>query len=198
MGPAMKFALLVLLSAAPLAPAAQAQSEAAPRPGAQGPATAESAGQAAQAQAPPAHCAAPDGQSFDFWIGEWNLTWGEEGRGTNTVRRTLGSCVIEESFAGNMSGGRYLGKSVSVYDADEHEWKQTWVDSHGDYLDFSGSYHDSRMVLSREAARNGKPFLQRMVWYNIREDSLDWNWEKSTNGGETWDVMWHIQYRRAD
>lgn len=208
--------LLVFLFAAPAAPAVQAQSDVldappaqaqsevgeAPAPPAQSAASnapaAETSGAAAQAPAAPAHCAAPDSQSFDFWIGEWRLSWGNEQRGTSTIRRILGNCVIEENFAGDMSEGRYVGKSVSVYDAGAQQWKQTWVDSHGDYLDFTGSYRNDRMVLTREAVRNGTPFLQRMVWYNIREDSLDWNWEKSADGGRTWDVMWHIDYRRAD
>jgi hypothetical protein len=53
-----------------------------------------------------------------------------------------------------------------------------------------------RMVLSREAMREGKAFLQRMVFYNIGADALDWNWERSLDGGENWEVMWQIRYVR--
>jgi len=35
-----------------------------------------------------------------------------------------------------------------------------------------------------------------MVWYNITENEFDWNWERSDDGGVTWDVKWQIKYKR--
>jgi hypothetical protein len=35
-----------------------------------------------------------------------------------------------------------------------------------------------------------------MVWYNITDDEFDWIWERSDDGGETWDVKWQIKYKR--
>ena len=45
--------------------------------------------------------------------------------------------------------------------------------------------------------KNGQPILQRMLFYNIRADSLDWNWERSDDGGQTWKTLWKIHYERA-
>jgi len=36
----------------------------------------------------------------------------------------------------------------------------------------------------------------RMVYYNIKQDSFDWSWEASTNGGKTWKQNWLIHYKR--
>lgn len=149
------------------------------------------------ASAPPTACDVPAARQFDFWVGTWTLRWGEHGRGTNVIRRILGGCVIEETFQGRMPDGLFRGKSVSVYDAREQRWKQTWVDSEGSYLDFTGAFEDGRMILQRRAQRAGQSILQRMVWYNITDDQLDWNWEKSEDGGETWTTLWHIHYTRA-
>jgi hypothetical protein len=38
--------------------------------------------------------------------------------------------------------------------------------------------------------------LSRMVFLNITRDSLDWRWEKSEDGGKSWQLMWPIHYER--
>lgn len=144
-----------------------------------------------------ASCETPIARQFDFWVGTWALRWGEEGRGTNAIERILGGCVIEENFVGHMPDGVFRGKSVSVYDAQQEQWKQTWVDNRGGYLDFTGGFEDGRMVLQRKTVREGRPLWQRMVWYNISPDSLDWKWEMSEDEGATWTTRWHIHYTRA-
>jgi hypothetical protein len=35
-----------------------------------------------------------------------------------------------------------------------------------------------------------------MVWHNIGKDSLDWNWERSDDGGRTWKALWKTHYAR--
>ena len=52
------------------------------------------------------------------------------------------------------------------------------------------------MILSREAERDNVRFLQRMVFYNISDDTLDWNWERSDDRGQTWKQLWVIHYQR--
>ena len=67
----------------------------------------------------------------------------------------------------------------------------------GGYLDFLGEFVDGKMILSRGAVRpDGTPVIQRMVWYNITRDELDWNWEASMDSGTSWEVNWQIHYRR--
>jgi hypothetical protein len=68
----------------------------------------------------------PESQ-FDFWLGEWDCTWGEDGKGTNHVLRILDDKVIQENF----SAPDLKGMSVSVYDPERKLWCQTWVDNNG-------------------------------------------------------------------
>ena len=137
----------------------------------------------------------PEARQFDFWLGEWALTWGETGQGTNRVTAVLDGRVIQEDFDGTPAIP-LKGLSVSTYNSALGKWQQTWVDNSGSYLDFVGEFADGKMVLSREATVQDKPVKQRMVWYNIAEDELDWNWERSDDGGETWQVVWQIHYQR--
>jgi hypothetical protein len=133
----------------------------------------------------------PENQ-FDFWLGEWDCTWGEDGRGTNHVLKIMDKRIIQENF----SAPDLKGMSVSVYDPERRLWCQTWVDNNGSYLDFTGRFEEGRMTLSRDAIVRGEACKQRMVWYNIETDQFHWNWERSDDGGETWRLLWRIEYRR--
>ena len=149
----------------------------------------------------PNPCVAKQQQQLDFWVGAWDLTWpgakpGEVQRGTNTIRRLLDGCVVEEDFSGG-DEMHLRGKSVSIFDTRAGKWKQTWVDNEGGYLDFVGEFMDGQMILGREAARpDGAKSLQRMVFKNISQDEFDWSWELSKDGGKSWQVVWPIHYQR--
>lgn len=142
-------------------------------------------------------CSGPEAGQFDFWLGEWDLTWGEDGRGCNAITRVLGGCVIEENFDGTPAIP-LIGRSLSVFSPHYARWHQTWVDNQGSYLDFIGEWDedDQRMVLERDDYQGGRPIKQRMVWYSITPMSLDWNWERSEDGGISWVVQWQIHYER--
>lgn len=136
---------------------------------------------------------------FDFWLGNWELTWGDNGRGTNEISRILDGRIIHENFNSTPDDDSppFKGVSVSAYDAPNDQWRQTWVDNQGGYLDFVGSFAEGKMILSREAIVQDKPVKQRMVWFNIREDSFDWAWERSEDDGRSWQTIWPIHYTRA-
>lgn len=151
--------------------------------------------------AQPGPCSEPEQKQLEFWVGEWDLTWpgnspGETEHGTNSIRRILDGCIVEENFSGG-DAMHLRGRSVSIFDVRAGKWKQTWVDNEGGYLDLVGEFKDRQMVLAREAARpDGTTSLQRMVFKNIAHDEFDWSWETSKDGGKTWTVAWPIHYRR--
>ena len=123
----------------------------------------------------------PENQ-FDFWLGEWDVTWGEDGKGKNHILRIMDDKIIQENF----SAPDMQGMSVSSYDAERKLWCQTWVDNSGSYLDFTGGFENEKMILSRDAIVRGQACKQRMVWFNIDSNQFDWNWERSDDGGQSW------------
>ena len=160
-----------------------------------GPIACNAEDQSAQA-VPEEPCSRPEFRQFDFWIGQWDLTWADSGKGENIITAELDSCVIEENFT-TLDGQPFRGNSLSTFDTHLGKWKQTWVDNRGAYLDFVGEFNDGKMILSREKTeKDGKKVLQRMVWHNIAPNSLDWNWERSDDNGETWTTLWAIHYER--
>ena len=155
---------------------------------------------AGQASSP---CDRPEMRQFDFWIGEWDChgqytdSLGEVQRYTlsNAIVSTLDGCVIQERFDGTPFTP-LKGISLSTFDSTDSLWKQTWVDNSGAYLDFAGSFSGGIMTLGRSFVRNDSTIHQRMRWTEITDSSFVWLWEKSTDGGATFEVAWRLDYAR--
>lgn len=144
-------------------------------------------------------CSCYECHQLDFWIGKWKVQWenseGTSSEGKNIVNSILNGCVIEENFNGN-PGVDFEGKSFSVYNHEKKIWQQTWVDTDGSYMVFTGQMKDDNMILSRKITRNEKELIQRMVFYNISENEFDWNWESSKDNSKTWQLNWKLHYSR--
>ena len=133
---------------------------------------------------------------YDFWIGEWEGTWDEDGgnvgKAINIVRKTLDEKVIHENFEiveGRSAG--FKGNSYSIYDRHTLSWKQTWVDNESSYLNFDGRIDKNKRIFQRKFLnKNNKEIHQRMVFYDILPDSFIWDWESSQDKGETWKLIY--------
>lgn len=149
------------------------------------------------ADSTPPPCSSAEAAQFDFWIGEWDLTWADSGRGHNSITKPLGNCVIQEQFR-DLAPNSLVGHSVSVYDPQAKLWRQTWVDNTGAYMTFTGGWENDRMILSRSVTRkDGSEILQRMVFRDITRESFVWDWQSSTDSGKTWAMQWQINYSRS-
>jgi hypothetical protein len=154
----------------------------------------------AAAQVPAYGCDSAESKQFDFWVGEWDLSYvedGKPGKSRNRITKVLDGCALLEEFSG-APGTKLDGRSYSTFDRLTGKWKQTWVDNTANYLDFTGGMVDGHMVLAREmAGRDGQRVSQRMVFQDIRRESLKWLWQRSEDGGRTWSTQWEIDYRRV-
>lgn len=149
-------------------------------------------------------CTSPEARQLDFWLGEWDLSWpseqaggvaGELGTGKNSVTRLFDDCVIEENFT--TDDASFRGHSVSVFDEGAGLWRQTWVDSAGAYLSFTGGFDEGNMILSTTPVETDDGVVvNRMIFTDVTEDALEWAWQRSTDGGDTWSDVWNISYRR--
>jgi len=137
----------------------------------------------------------PAAKQLDFWLGEWDVSWGDDQHGTNRIVRILDERVIQENFDGTPSLD-FRGMSLSVYSEKLQQWQQTWTDSQGSYWHFTGGVVGNEMILTTNDVIDGQPVLLRMVFYNITQDELDWRWERSDDDGATWQERWQIHYHR--
>ncbi len=139
-------------------------------------------------------------QFFDFWVGEWTASWDEgEGvkeYGANTISKSLDEKVIVENFRvlDGLNQG-FKGTSISVFQPSLNRWKQAWADNQGGYYDFLGVFEDDKRIF-RTRENDGR--YQRMVFYDIKENSMTWDWEGTRDGGRTWNLNWRIYYERKE
>lgn len=142
----------------------------------------------AQPPAAPGPCAAPEHHQFDFWLGDWEVRT-PEGKlaGHNTISRTLGGCVLQESWRG--ASGHH-GTSYNIYDASRRRWHQTWVDDEGTLLQLDGAFADGRMVLMGESVDSaGRPVKQRITWEPLAGGKVRQLWDSSSDG-----VAWKVEF----
>jgi hypothetical protein len=146
--------------------------------------------------------AAQPADLFDFWLGDWNVTWskpdGSVGKARNHVARILDGKVIEERFETDASEPPPLlnGRSLSVRDP-AGLWHQAWADNQGGFFALTGGIDGDRRLFSTALVPAGDQVKgQRMVFHHITRDAFTWDWEGTTDGGKTWKLLWQLDYRR--
>ena len=151
-------------------------------------------------------CSDPAYGQMDFWIGEWSgrsMTpdtsyesgW-KIGKIQNSITKILDGCAVEGNFDGSMLDNPLIGKSSSVYNKREGIWHQSWVDNTGGYLAFYGIFDDDTRRFRKDVAREGNDLILQITFYNIEKDSFTWDCERSVDEGETWTLIWRIEYTR--
>jgi hypothetical protein len=134
--------------------------------------------------------------SLDFWLGHWVCSW-EGGGGRNAVTKEFGGQVVVERFEAS-TPEPWTGMSLSVFDARGGHWRQTWVDSSGNYWAFRDSPHAEGFSFAVTEVEEDQEVEKRMVFFDIAADAFRWRWERSEDAGATWDLLWTIDYRRAE
>ncbi|HEX6703600.1 MAG TPA: hypothetical protein VF169_02470 [Albitalea sp.] len=156
---------------------------------------------AACTQAQPA-MSAPAAQGadlFDFWIGDWDVSWtnadGSTGRGRNRIAKVLDGNVIEENFDETPDGKSppLKGRSLSVLHKASGTWRQAWTDNQGGYFSFTAQVDGDKRIFITDVVDQK---AQRMVFHSIRKNALSWDWESTKDGGTTWTRQWRIDYQR--
>ncbi len=138
-------------------------------------------------------CATEEYRQFDFWLGAWNVV-GPQGQqlGTNTITETLDGCMLIENWT-SASGGQE-GMSINYYDRDVGTWTQIFRDNSGNIAQWptlEGNLVDGSMVL--ESSPDAQP-RTRWIWTKQDDGRVRQMAESSSDGGETWTVVWDSYY----
>lgn len=150
---------------------------------------------AQQVPQPPKPCATPEYRQFDFWVGDWDVTT-PEGRpaGTNRVERILGGCALLENWESHGAGA---GKSLTLYEASEKRWNQTWVDATGNRVVLTGGLEGARMVLANTwTAADGKRMRSDLSWTPHPDGTVRQVWRESQDDGQTYQTTFDGTYTR--
>jgi len=149
----------------------------------------------AQSAAPAKPCDAKEFRAFDFWVGEWRVTWktpqGQPAQGRSSIQRVVGGCAIEEHWQGK-DGSE--GKSLTFFNPATHRWQQTWVDASAQPLMFEGNFEGESLVLKTKV-EHGEGFVtfHRITWTPLQDGGVRQHWEQSPNG-KAWDTIFDGRY----
>jgi Tfp pilus assembly protein PilF len=137
----------------------------------------------------------PEHKQFDFWVGEWDVQTPQgQPVGKSLIQRIEDGCIILENWTG-LQGG--TGKSMNFYNSGSDKWRQTWVDSGGNVVEYQGVYKDGAMRYEGESfPRGGKKSLSHLTFFNQGPDRVRQLAEQSTDGGKTWTVQYDFIYIR--
>lgn len=148
-------------------------------------------------QLPPEDCSAPEYSQFDFWVGDWQVRSTatlEEMRGASLVESINFGCGIRETWSPFSS---INGASLSVYDANDKAWHQTYIDALGSRIEFKGGLQNGRMVLVgtwRGLGETRRDGLMRMTGQRIEDGWVRQVGEISYDQGKTWQPSFDFTY----
>ncbi len=146
---------------------------------------------------PPPFCEAPEHRQFDFWLGEWEVFGGADGKtrvGGNTITRVASRCALREHW---VNAGGNDGHSLNVYDRGTKRWTQFWIGSDGVILRLEGGLRDDGAMAMEGTLPNGKGGVQRqrIVWTPKPDGSVDQQWDTSDDDGASWQTSFVGHYR---
>jgi len=145
---------------------------------------------------PPA-CQSAEYRQWDFWIGNW-ASYTKEGvlQGHNLVVQIEKTCALQEWWHGTDG---LTGTSFSVFDKSRKVWNQTWVSSGGTLLPIEGRLIGKSIVLwGNHVGANGIPELHRTIWTPKDDGGILQVWDKTLDGGQTWEIIYEGHLRRTD
>ena len=144
--------------------------------------------------APATPCASEEHRQFDFWLGQWTVTAGDQPAGANRIEKRHGGCVLAEHWTS--ARGNFSGSSFNIYDSASGRWHQTWVDSSGTLLLLDGQFTNGQMVLAgTRPGADGTTAHHRITWTPNPDGTVRQHWE--TGDGDSWKTLFDGLYAPA-
>ena len=148
---------------------------------------------AAAAQTPSTACTSPEHRQFDFWVGRWQVS--PTGKSAvvaeSLIEKLYGGCAVREHWMPKNNPG---GGSLNSYVPAEKAWRQTWVGSGGERVEFKGGWDGGAMVLTGDWP-DDRPRLIRMTFTKEAGGAVRQLGEESRDGGKTWGPSFDFTYR---
>jgi hypothetical protein len=140
----------------------------------------------------------PENRQFDYWLGDWKIgAPGSSGNAHSTVSLSLDKCLIVE----NWDGGRgHSGENIFGYSADDKSWYGMFADNEGRVHVFTSGKVTSGSAEFQGTSRgpNGENVLNRVKVVRVSPDKVEQTWEKSSDNGRSWNLVFRGEYSRAN
>ncbi len=143
-------------------------------------------------------------KQVEHLVGTWDVTgkyqmdptqdW-QEFTGSCEFTMKLGGSALMMNFTSEMMGMPYQGMGIQCYDRESKEWQNLWVDNTGGRMSlFTGNMEGDKMVMSGTEKWQGKSYPARVTTYNMKDDSFDWKYEASMDGGKSYTTSMEMHY----
>lgn len=145
-----------------------------------------------------AACASPENRQFDYWLGNWKIgAAGSSGNAHSSVSLSLDKCLVVE----NWDGGRgHHGQNIFGYSTDDKSWYGMFADNEGRVHVFTSGKISSGSAEFEGTSRgaSGENVLNRVKVVRLSPDKVEQSWEKSTDNGASWNLVFRGEYSRAN
>jgi hypothetical protein len=134
-------------------------------------------------------------RQLDFWVGDWTVTYpGMPGNASSKVQLSLDKCLVTESWDGGKGHG---GENFFAYSADDKKWHGMFADNEGRVHVFEGQVTaGSAEFTGISRGDDGPTVLNRIKVIRKNTAKVEQSWEKSTDNGVTWTMVFHGDYSR--
>lgn len=137
-------------------------------------------------------------RQLDYWLGNWKIgAEGSSGNAHSAVTLSLDKCLVVE----NWDGGRgHYGQNVFGYSADDKSWYGMFADNEGRVHVFTSGKVTTGSAEFEGTSRgaNGESVLNRVKVIRLNPNKVEQTWDKSTDNGATWNVVFRGEYSRAN
>jgi hypothetical protein len=147
----------------------------------------------------PSSCAAnTESRQLDYWLGNWKISApGSSGDARSAITLSLDKCLVVENWAG---GRGHTGQNVFGYSADDKSWYGMFADNEGRVHIFTSGKvaAGSAKFEGTSHGSNGESVLNRVKVTRLNPNTIEQTWEKSSDNGTTWNVVFRGEYSRAN
>ena len=140
-------------------------------------------------------CASGEHRRLDFWLGNWSVSNNGAGVGKSKVENALDQCLIVENWEGARN---HSGENIFAYSPEDHRWYGMFADNEGRIHVFTEGKVSAGVAEFQGTSRssNGEAVLNRMKIARSGVDKVEETWEKSSDNGANWSVVYHGEYSR--
>lgn len=135
-----------------------------------------------------------ENRQLDYWLGNWKI--GSDGNAHSSVNLSLDKCLVIEKWDG---GKGHYGQNIFGYSADDKSWYGMFADNEGRVHVFTAGKVSSGAAEFEGTTRgsNGETILNRVKVTRLSPDKVEQTWEKSSDRGTTWNLVFRGEYSRS-
>lgn len=124
----------------------------------------------------------------------------EEFTGTSAQFPLLGGNGNVEDNLLHFPGGDLRAVALRSFDPASRSWAIWWLDGrypHSLDVPLIGRFQGGTGTFFADDIHDGRPIKLRFLWLNTETDSPRWEQAMSSDGGETWETNWTMDFERS-